>query len=605
MKLDAPLNLDFEINTITRLSGRERSVYVRNLMALINTIAERLVEEKKLLELDGVKVFEQNDLFLPGKIMIALSFWVTQYPADSTITVERCSTFRELVNMLLDDPCETWGAHFYLKALTRLNDAGLMDACISAEAISKLRSRLDWRLFVDELTYDLKGKPHNFYGVAYSIASSRFLLGWDDDSHSDAILGRLLEHYQVQRGEHGFPDETDGKGRYDRYSFLLMAEMAAYYQNASKSLTQEMELALRKSAEYVLFNINYEGEGFQFGRSIGAYGDSAFLQILGAAAFHGLLTKFELQDGFLLSRLITDRFLNFWFDKARGAVNLWEDGRETESYRGKSRILGETLSLAVQHLETHIQWEALLMEGSSPITPNQNTFVRSLEEVNEHRVTWFHSSTYEYALISVRRGLHLFNVPLVNADKFYRSMAYSPAPFSGRLIQAAPTESSLQLTPVVELVNGSELAPVAWYRGIQVQEGSATTVASWYVDEMSLMGASSRPEKYTGMKVETVLTVHRDCVERHDKISFTDALQVRRVYLEYLSPFDLEYDDTENLFVSRNSKLKLELLGFDNALAKSAAGLGSVKEEFRTRIAAQKMIGNGAEAVSVSWKLYF
>ena len=83
--------------------------------------------------------------------------------------------------------------------------------------LAKLRAKLDWRRFVrpDLTLIDL---PNNYYGVAFSIARLRYLLGWEDAAASEQLLARTLDHYRNYSGDYGFADETEGKGRFDRYS---------------------------------------------------------------------------------------------------------------------------------------------------------------------------------------------------------------------------------------------------------------------------------------------------------------------------------------------------------------------------------------------------
>ncbi|MBL7537610.1 hypothetical protein INQ15_24815, partial [Escherichia coli] len=72
----------------------------------------------------------------------------------------------------------------------------------------------------------LHGLPNNYYGVAFSVARLRYLLGWEDEVGSKALLERMIAHYRIYSGKYGFADETDGHGRFDRYSVLLIGEIA-------------------------------------------------------------------------------------------------------------------------------------------------------------------------------------------------------------------------------------------------------------------------------------------------------------------------------------------------------------------------------------------
>jgi len=50
----------------------------------------------------------------------------------------------------------------------------------------------------DDLT--LINLPNNYYGVAFSIARLRYLLGWEDAAASDALLAKTLDHFREYSG---------------------------------------------------------------------------------------------------------------------------------------------------------------------------------------------------------------------------------------------------------------------------------------------------------------------------------------------------------------------------------------------------------------------
>src|SRR5690625_2405688 len=112
MKLDKPLRLDFEANQSPLQLEGVSEPYSRKFLALVNVLAELMVAEGRSLTMDGVKVFEAQDPFLSGKIAMALAYWIGEYSSSSAVTVARCKNFRCLTELTIDDPCESWGAHF-------------------------------------------------------------------------------------------------------------------------------------------------------------------------------------------------------------------------------------------------------------------------------------------------------------------------------------------------------------------------------------------------------------------------------------------------------------------------------------------------------------
>ena len=315
--------------------------------------------EKRGMTLDGVKVFEADDKFLPGKIAIGLAYLIVDTPRDDPRLARYLAAYREIADMTVADPNDTWGVYYYCQALVMLQEAGLLDQAVSPATLAALKLKLDWRRFVrtDDLT--LINLPNNYYGVAFSVARLRYRLGWEDASASEALLGKTLDHYRKYSGEYGFADETDGQGRFDRYSVLLIGEIAHRLIEAGMPATPEVRTWLRRSVDLMLPRLNLRGEGFEYGRSIGTYGETAFLEVLTAAAKLDVLTPEEKRMAYAFSARVAARYMDFWFDPAMGSVNLWEHGRRTDAYRGKHRILGENLSLGRQYIYTNAIWNEL------------------------------------------------------------------------------------------------------------------------------------------------------------------------------------------------------------------------------------------------------
>ena len=186
----------------------------------------RLAKEGRELSLDGVPVFNGDDKFLPGKVALGLAEFLVTVPADDPRRSEYIAGFRRISKLTVDDANDTWGIYYYMSGLNKLRKAGMLSATVDRLTLAKLRVRLDWRSFVDVDTYALIDHPNNYYCVAFGIARLRVQMGWEDTSGSERLLQKMLAHYRQFSGEYGFADETDGEGRFDRYSVLLSAEIA-------------------------------------------------------------------------------------------------------------------------------------------------------------------------------------------------------------------------------------------------------------------------------------------------------------------------------------------------------------------------------------------
>ena len=244
----------------------DRTVRTR-LMPQVEALLEQLLREKRGMKLGGVAVFESGDKFLPGKIAAAMAYRITAMEKGDPRLDQRLRDFADIAELTLDDPNDSWGIYYYVSALHDLNQRGLLDRAVRPATLAKLKQQLDWRRFVrSDLT--LIDLPNNYYGVAFSIARLRHLMGWEDASGADQLLARTLDHYRRYSGEFGFADETEGKGRFDRYSVLLIGEIAHRLIETGMTPSAEVKGWLRKSVDLLLPRFNLTGEGFEYGRSM-------------------------------------------------------------------------------------------------------------------------------------------------------------------------------------------------------------------------------------------------------------------------------------------------------------------------------------------------
>lgn len=459
--------------------AEQQAPLTSTLYQYLDQLLTQLAHQGKIMELDGMPVFNGKDPFMAGKTMMALGYWVTEYPQASGITQHRIKQAQKIIRLLEKEKSTSWGAFFYLKGLRKLQSTGLLEACFSLNQLLRLQKELHWNTFVDPNTFELKNKPTNFYQVAYAIAQLRFQLGWEGAEASFQILDALHRHYEDVCGECGFADETQGKGRYDRYSFLLVAEIAHRMREAGLPLPNNLKDNLRKSADYVLINLNNEGDGFQYGRSIGAYGDSAFLEILTAAAWYELLTEEELKAAHYFCMLCTRKFIDYWWDVKRGTVNLWEDGRVTDGYRGKHRILGENFSLIYQHLYTQGIWQKL---GYKEPELGQQDYRNWLNKLPKATLTWFHKGQEgdnQQAVFTYRHGDKIFNLPLVNGEAYAKQSIYLPIPYSSAGIQGEPDKEQPFLLPIIELETEERLWPVCDFKEIELKNEADGYILRW------------------------------------------------------------------------------------------------------------------------------
>src|SRR3954464_10347695 len=445
----------------------------------------RLAQEGRALQLDGVPVFNGDDKFLPGKIALGLAEFLVTVPADDPRRAEYVASFRRISKLTADDPNDSWGIYYYMSALNQLRKAGLLGAAVDRLTLAKLRVRLDWRSFVDVDTFALIDHPNNYYCVAFGIARLRGLMGWEDPAGSDQLLTKMLEHYRQYSGDYGFADETNGEGRFDRYSVLLSAEIAQKFIETGSQPPAEVTGWVRKSADVMLERLNPNGDGFEYGRSLGPYGLTAMIEVLTAAAVLNVLNAQEKALAYAFICRAGRHYVDFWLNPKTGSVDMWDQRRRTDAYRGKFRILGENLSLAHQFVYTNALWNRLGFQDQAPMPD----FARALQRLPRRTVTWFARGEYDRMLLTLRDRGHVIGLPLISGGTSqHMHNPYFPIPYSPGMLDSVADGTSPQLIPHFTLADGSVLAPLAYFQHVKVTERGDRTVITFEQPHLDKLG---------------------------------------------------------------------------------------------------------------------
>jgi hypothetical protein len=494
----------------------------------------KLSEEKEAVTLDGVVAFKGKDKFLPGKIAVGLSYLLVNTPRSDPRFARYLKDYRDIADLTIGMDNETWGIYYYLLALNKLKTAGLLEEAISAPTLARLKQQLDWRRFVTQTDYKLINLPTNYYGVAFSVARLRMLLGWEVESGSRMLLDKMMQHYEKYSGKFGFSDETDGEGRFDRYSILLIAEICQRFIETGLTVTPELKALLRKSAD-VAFNIgNTAGEGFSFGRSIGPYGDTAVLEILSTAAYLDVLTAEEKQYAYAYSTRIVARYADFWFDPKTRSVDMWGQGRRTDAYRGKHRILGENFSLLHQLISTNTTWKKAGFDKQKP----PKDFDAWLDKTQPaFSLTWFARGEYDRALAIFRDKGHVFSLLLQNGGAGqHDNSPYYPLPFSSGIVAGVADSGARhpQLMPKFTLADGSELMATAYMKDIKAESKDSRHTVTWRQEELTRLGKNA-PIKDARIAMTSEYRLEPGAITRTDVYTAKDPVEVAGLSLEFAS----------------------------------------------------------------------
>jgi hypothetical protein len=495
--------------------------------------AERLLvdlaREGRNLKIDGIPVFNGGDKFLTGKIALGLIDFISALPDNDPRLPGYLKNFRDIAKLTVDDPNDSWGIYYYISAIDRLERAGRLQQAIDPLTLAKLRVRLDWRSFVDLESYELIDHPNNYYCVAFAIARLRAKLGWETREGADRLYTKMIAHYPKYSGENGFADETNGDGRFDRYSVLLAGEVAQRFLQTGEQPPKEVLAWLRKSADVMLHRVNREGYGFEYGRSIGPYGETSIIEVLTAAAATNVLTEQEKQLAYAFSSRVAERYVNFWIDAKTGSVNLWDNGRRTDAYRGKFRILGENLSLAHQFVYTNENWNKLGFQDKVPT----NAYWAGLNSLPKETVTWFSQGKYDRLLLTRREGDRIISLPIINgASTQHNHSPYFPIPFSPGMLEAVPDGDKPLMVPQIKLADGSTLMPLAYFRNARVERQGAKTVVSFSQTELDKMGGRA-PVADARIAVATRYEFQRGKIRRTDVFTPVAPIDVQSLVMEF------------------------------------------------------------------------
>ncbi|UDF05697.1 hypothetical protein [Asticcacaulis sp. AND118] len=574
-------------------------------------LLRRLIREGRAMIIDGQPVFgikdSGGDKFLPGKIASGLAYLIVQTPASDPARAEYLQGFRTLSRLTLDDTNDTWGIYYYLTALEQLHAAGLLDQAVDADVLARLKTKLDWRGFV---TADLKliDLPNNYFGVAFSIAQGRHRLVWEDDAAAKALLKRMLDHYRTY-SDFGFADELEGGGRFDRYSVLLMGEIAQRHIEAGLEPSPEVLKWLRASAELLLVRLNAQGDGFEYGRSIGVYGETAFVEVLSAAAFYNVLTPAETDAAYSFSAVVAQRYMDVWVDGATGSINMWDKGRRTDTYRGKHRILGENLSIGRQLLYTSALWERIGYGGKTPMTD----LTRWRQTQPTLTTTWFAKGQkgrgpYDRALITRRDGDRVFGLPLINGGfSQHMNTPYFPLPFAPGIIEGAADATFPQLIARFTLDDGTVLQPLAWYKDITVTPGQTPQVR-YRQDEMDRMGQPA-PQADARMQAETTYRFATGRIIRRDRFTPAAPLDIRALNIEFAAFSDQARLHREGkgwrVTYGSGAVKSIALRGFDHCEVAPVDDpvYRAPTQGFKTRLRCSRAAFRMAAATDVEWSI--
>lgn len=502
-----------------------KDIYNNHLLPHLGYLTTKVYQEKSELKLSNVTAFNDKAQFLEGKIINGLSYCLIHSPNKEHFD----HITPDLFSYLAESEYETWGILNALFGLLRLKEHNLLDKYLTSELRNTLNEKLHYRTFLREDNLTLIDKPTNYYGVAFGIASIRILLGFDETNLVDAIFDKLLTHIEVHSNGSDYMDETNGDGRFDRYTLLIPAELLNLCILSNRPAPKKLLDMLRKSCEIFLSLANDNGDGFSYGRSIGTYGDTSALEILSMGCYLDILSPAEKQLAYLYALNIANKFKNTWYDEETQSINMWFKGRGTDEYRNKNRILGENYSLYLQIIHS---FEYLHRSNIDLDNINQLTLSSLKEKISASHEYVFNESTY-------KQKLYLFNIldrtctlPFINgANKYYYSTPYLPIPNLQRVFESTADSYHPNLIPIFTLDDGTQVMPISYFNEIKCIKSDGTMIVTALLDQLCIIGGEN-PAPFQNGSGTITYTISLAGL----RVDFTfDIPNLKDIYMEFAS----------------------------------------------------------------------
>ena len=579
------------------------------LYSQLHQLTQKILQDKKQMTLNGVKVFNAKDPFLPGKIATGFGHLVIDKKNTPEELTQAIQDFRASADLSVDMEMHTWGIYYYLLTLHDLNKANLLNNAVSPETLAKLKVKLDWRNFVTEPDYHLINLPTNYYGVAFGIARLRLLLGWEDEKASQGLLTKLLQHYDAHSGEFGFSDETDGEGRFDRYSILLIAEICERLIETDMEVPDDLKLKLRKAADIALALINQDGYGFTIGRSIGVYGETAMLEILATSAYLNVLTPSEKDYSYAFSTKVLHRYLDFWYNPKMQSIDLWEQGRKTDAYRGMHRILGENFSVIHQFISINKLWSKA---GYDDVTPKTDISHWVAKTQPAFKFTWFARGEYDRALAIYRDKSTTFSLLLANGGAGqHGNSPYFPIPLATNIISGVADSSFThnQLLPTISLADGSKLIGTAFLKNIKNVKSKKGYEVSYQQDELTKIGANNiSPMKDKRIQVSTSYQLQSGYISRTDTYHANSPIDINEITLSFASFSDLAKVNGTHIQFKEGRVKTFSVTGFDQCYVKKIEDIDGLKANYgsmKSNVTCTKKAFTLNKPLKVQWRMHY
>lgn len=500
----------------------------------VKELCRRIYWEGDTMTLDGITCFPEGQDFLHGTVISGFVQVMESLPKNTQEYKEWLAMTQTMIQKNSGKFMNTFGILEFLLSIYELKSMGVYQQIVDEDLEVVLKKNLHWNVFIDEKTMRFKRpRANNYYGVAYRIALLREFFEWDTQKNSSVLLDRLFEH--VHTGPDGsiFMDESDDEGRYDKYSFTIASELCELHGLTGSPLPDKLKQMLKQSMATHMLLAGNQGVGFTYGRSVGANATGAILEIMPLAMQYGLHDDLAFLHGIIMEA--GKRMSEFWFSPKRSMFNLWDDGRRTDGYRGKHRILEVNLDMSLKMIRANKCLKALGWHKVKPC--EEQVYQKKCVALPPYRMIRFQQNEYDRCLFIIRMAGRVVMLPVINGSRnWYDHVAYLPIPSSIDLMMGPANARGMYMVPMIQMVDGKRIAPIVYSKHVKVKETSCGVVLTYMQDELCVIDGHV-PTKHLGIRDRITYTFTNDYIERVDQLHVDNPDRYVAIHME-LSVFD-------------------------------------------------------------------
>lgn len=565
-------------------------------------LCDQFYKEKENMIVDGEKAFFVGEPFLPGTLVASFCYLLVAQKQNVCKYKMLLARTQEIIKAHGMMPLNTFGIYEFLNGLALLHKNKIKEEVVSQEIDKQLQTQLHWNVFYDVDKKCLKrGLPTNYYGVAFRVALLREYLGWEEEGMSKYFLEVLENHIRTYSGSTLYMDETAGEGRYDKYTMTIASEICEAFLYVGKDVPPFWKDMMVHIGQIVLELADEQALGFSYGRSIGAHGTACIIENIPVAFHLGYSENVPFAYSYCIraARQVTE----FWYSEKRGFITLWDDGRRTDYYRNKTRVLEVNLDMNLKLFRANYLLEALHLNNQEEI--DEITYTKVLETLPKFKYYPFEQRSNNRGMVIYRLNENVFTLPIINGGKtYYKAIPYLPIPFNTEFIQGAPEESRPMLVPQVTLKDGTCLMPISYMQNINVKALEGAHEVEWEQAHLCNIEDAHSPKEYEQASSKTRYTFAEEGIHCTYVIQSKQPIKsVQMVFETYQK--DYEQND-KTIYLSSNQSLSFHVEGLDYKGVQTLQAGGAYDTPYGPlahQFMWEKVYEDHCYEVSISWKI--